>query len=682
MTIMENPLKIVKLVSRAISKRGVFFITCLFIIQCSYGQSNTIAVKGVLNLQNHSWTKNGIANLNGEWAFYWNALYTPASFDSANITPTAYADVPGFWNGIVPIHSIFKPAFGYATYRLKVFCPSSDEKLSLKFLTIASAYKLFVNGKQIAEVGKVGTNETTTTAAFQPKIFPVTPVNNQLDIIVQVANFTYNTGGLWDFIKLGTQEQINSYLIRNIAQDFFIAGSFFLIGVFYVVIYFFFRRRISPLYFSLFCLLIGIRSLVTGELGINYITNWSWQFTKHVEYLSLYLTVPVLSLFSFTLFPKEFSKRILRFILIISAFFVAATLFTSPFIFRYTLRPFQLFLVLVTIYGLYVYSCAVKRNRTGSVYFLAGFIILFITIINDILYTSLLIQSANLLYVGLYILVICQATALSRQFFRAFDRIEKLNTALERKNIELNEKNDTINETNEQLSKLNAELDNLVFRTSHDLRSPITSLFAITDIIKSERDEHLRNEYLDFQKRTLTRLNALITEILNYATNKSTALQYEQIDLEAFINNALQDHFFADNSQRVKAMVEVSQPCVFETDKMRLGMIINNLISNGLKHHNTEQDDPYLKVEVHVTGRQAEIEVADNGRGIAQKHLDHIFTKFYRVNTKLSGSGFGLYIVKESVDKLGGTINVESQVNTGTKFIIIIPNKAGHQLPE
>ena len=77
---------------------------------------------------------------------------------------------------------------------------------------------------------------------------------------------------------------------------------------------------------------------------------------------------------------------------------------------------------------------------------------------------------------------------------------------------------------------------------------------------------------------------------------------------------------------------------------------------------------------MRATEKKAEIEVSDNGKGIAQSHLDHIFTKFYRVNSKLDGSGLGLYIVKEAIEKLGGTIKVESQVNTGTKFFIVIPN--------
>ncbi len=659
-------------------KNTACLISLLIVINCSYCQQKNTAQKGILDLQNHSWTKNGITDLNGEWEFYWKSLYTPASFDSAEIIPSAYAKVPGFWNSLIPGVGLFKPAFGYATYRLKVLCPPSNKNLELKFLTIASAYKLFINGKQLLEVGKIGTTKATTTPAYKPVIVPVMPEKNELNIVIQVANFNYSTGGIWDFIKLGTHEQIHDYWVKNIARDFFIAGSFFLIGIFYFVIYFFFRRGKGSLYFALFCILLAMRPLITDELAINYVTNWNWQFIKHIEFVSFYLAVPVLSLFSYELFSREFSKKILRYILIISTPFVVVALFTSPLIFRYTLRPFQVFMLLTACYGLYVYVNAAKNKRIGSSYFLAGFIILFITIINDLLYTSLLIQSANLLYAGLFIFIICQATALSRQFFQTFIKLEALNKQLEQINNELSQKNNTINETNDQLTKLNAELDSLVFRTSHDLRSPITSIFTLADIIKEENDPSKRNRYLELQKKTLLRLNAIITDILDFAKNKSTELHYEKVDLDEFINNALQDHIFSDNSEKIKRIVEIHQQYNFETDKARLSMVINNLISNGLKYHNKEQDNPYLKIVVKATQKEAEIEISDNGQGIAEKHMGHIFTMFYRANKTLPGSGLGLYIVKEAIEKLGGTIKIESQINVGTKFLIVIPNFSGN----
>ena len=340
-------------------------------------------------------------------------------------------------------------------------------------------------------------------------------------------------------------------------MDFFISGSFFLMGIFYFVIYLFFRRRVSPLYFSIFCMLLAIRPLVTDELAINYITNWSWQIIRHVEYVSFYLAVPVLSLFSYELFPHEFSKQVLRYILFISIPFVLIALFTSPFIFRYSLRPFQVYMMLTACYGLVVYTRAVKNKRPGGVYFLAGFILLFMTFINDLLYTSLIIESVHLVYAGLFIFIISQAAALSKQFFWTFSRLEVVNKKLAQINDELSRKNDTINQANEQLTKLNAELDSLVYRTSHDLRSPVTSVLTLVEIIKEEKNEAKRMEYLSMQTKTLFRLDSLITDTLDFARNKRIELNYEPVDFNEFMHSALHDHIFSDNSENIKRIVEI-----------------------------------------------------------------------------------------------------------------------------
>jgi signal transduction histidine kinase len=632
------------------------------------------AKKGVLDLRTWKWNKNGIVNLNGEWEFYWKSLYTPSSFDSAKIEPAAYSKVPDFWNGLIPGRGLFDPGFGYATYRLKILCPPSNEKLALKFLTVSSAYKLFVSGKQVIQVGNVGTSKATATPAFTPVIIPVMPKNNELDIVIQVSNFTYDAGGLWDFIKLGTQEQINTFRIKKVSLDFFIAGSFFLMGIFYFVIFLFFKRRLSPLYFSIFCMILAIRPLITDELAISYVTNWSWQFIRHIEFASFYLAVPILSLFSYELFPAEFSRRILRYILIISTPFILLAVFTSPFIFRYSLRPFQVFMLLTACYGLFIYIRAVKNKRPGSIYFLIGFILLFITIINDLLYTSLIIESVHLIYAGLFILIISQAITLSRQFFWTFSRLEVVNKKLELINEELSNKNNTINETNDQLTRLNAELDSLVYRISHDLRSPVTSILTLVEIIREEKDEAKRNEYLNMQKKTLLRLDSLITGTLDFTKNKRIELSYEPVDFNEFINSALQDHIFSENSKDIKRIVEIDQQGSFITDKTRLNIAINNLISNALRYHNKEQDDPYLKIVVKATDKQAELIVEDNGQGIDEKHLEHIYTMFYRANKTSGGSGIGLYIAKEAIEKLGGTIKIESKINAGTKFTIVIPS--------
>ncbi len=104
-------------------------------------------------------------------------------------------------------------------------------------------------------------------------------------------------------------------------------------------------------------------------------------------------------------------------------------------------------------------------------------------------------------------------------------------------------------------------------------------------------------------------------------------------------------------------------------------MIFNNLLSNAVIYHNPYIDDPYIKVIAKIDKNQAVINIEDNGIGIEDKHLQNIFKMFYRANDATSGSGLGLYIVKEALEKLKGSIDVKSKLGEGTCFSLVIPNK-------
>ena len=656
-----------------------FCMGLCFLLICTgvFAKQKTSVESGLLDLRSRNWQKDGIVNLTGNWEFYWHKFYSPQFLSDSSALVKQYAFVPSFWNNYVDEPT--SNGFGYATYHVMVLCPPSNEQLALKFLTIESAYRLFVNGKEILDVGNADTTAATTVPELKPAIINVVAENNKLDIVVQVSNFHNKTGGLWEVIKLGTREQIHAKFIMNLALEFLVAGGLFISFVYYLILFAAFKKQYVLLFFSLVCFLISVRSLVTGEMPIRYISNAGWEFARRMEYISLYLSLPLFALFSYHLFPKDFSRKALHIILPVSALFVALSLFAPYFIYTYPVRYYEKILLIAAFYGLFVYIKAVLNKRPGSILFLTGFCIFLITIINDILYINLVIQTVPLFYVGLLSFVVTLSILLSSQFSKTFSELQVANKKLSAVNDELELKNDEIQEKNNELKKINHELDSFVNRTSHDLRAPLNSVIGIAKVALEEKNPATIKGYLAVQEKTLDRMKWLINDIIDFSKNKRLHLALQEVNFEKLVHEALEDHSFMTNAQKIKKNIDIKQYEKFISDPRRVSVIINNLISNAIKYADIIKEQPEITINILVADSMASIEVADNGIGIEEQHLDKIFTLFYRATSSATGSGLGLYIIKETVEKLGGYVNLHSQKGEGTTIKISIPD-LGHRL--
>ncbi|ALJ03820.1 hypothetical protein APS56_01045 [Pseudalgibacter alginicilyticus] len=234
----------------------------------------------------------------------------------------------------------------------------------------------------------------------------------------------------------------------------------------------------------------------------------------------------------------------------------------------------------------------------------------------------------------------------------------------------------TLKEKNIELIKSNEELDRFVYSASHDLRAPLTSLRGLINISESglyaEQDE--LKAHLKMMSQTIDKMDTFIEDILDYSRNTRTLVKNVKIDFDELIHFSCNNLKFMNVKLKHKTFVEVNQQVDFYSDKKRLEIILNNIISNAFKYYDENKKEHFIHISVNTDSEKAVIEIADNGVGIAKKHLNKIFDMFYRATKYSKGSGMGMYIVKETVDKLRGTINVESEINKETKFTIILPN--------
>ena len=402
----------------------------LFICSCDFNANTTLApkaVKGVLDLSNWDFDKDGPVNLSGEYAFYWNQLYQPQDFSSDSVPQkTGFIDVPGFWHKFTS-DKIRTTADGYATYHLKILLNPDrrSDSLAIRYMDMGTAFKLFLDGEKICSVGKVGKTTTTSHPMYSPGVTDFQINRASLDLVMQVSNFHHRRGGAWRELKLGKVQDLRTIRARQINYDVFLFGSIFVMAIYHLGLFFLRRKIISPLFFSAFCFLVALRILNTGERYImELFPAISWQLQVKLEYLSFYLAVPMFTQFVYHLFSDRFSKKICIFITIIGLVFSAIVIFLPVRLFSQSLPAYQLFTLATFIYALYVLIVISFKKELEAIIFLAGFFVIFLTAFNDILHNENIIQTGHFIQIGLFLFIFSQAFLQSVRFSKAFSILD------------------------------------------------------------------------------------------------------------------------------------------------------------------------------------------------------------------------------------------------------------------
>jgi signal transduction histidine kinase len=236
---------------------------------------------------------------------------------------------------------------------------------------------------------------------------------------------------------------------------------------------------------------------------------------------------------------------------------------------------------------------------------------------------------------------------------------------------------EVLRQQNEQLIKINKELDSFVYSVSHDLRSPLSSILGLVNIAKLEgfRNPEMLNTYFEMIERSVLKLDDTIKEILDYSRNARGELTIEEIDVEKMIHNAFSQLQYLPGYDGTKKQVNVHNHSALYSDAYRLSVILLNLISNSLKYGDDVKDQKIIQVTATITPAHCTLQVHDNGIGVHSDYIDNVFKMFYRATDRSQGAGLGLYIAKEMIEKLAGTISITSELGKGTVITISIPNK-------
>lgn len=234
---------------------------------------------------------------------------------------------------------------------------------------------------------------------------------------------------------------------------------------------------------------------------------------------------------------------------------------------------------------------------------------------------------------------------------------------------------DKIREQNEKLAKTNAELDKFVYSASHDLKAPLASVKGLIHLFEKEENQTNQHEYLQMMSKSIAHLERFIADITQYSRNERLAIEPVTINLSETFTEAIEDFNFFPGIDNIKTILNIPENMFVVTDKHRLLIVLNNLYSNAIKYHIPHHPEAFIQVNVWVNENILFFQVKDNGMGMNKEVQNRIFDMFFRGSETSSGSGLGLYIVKEVVSKMNGNITVDSKPGEGSTFTVSWPVK-------
>ena len=414
----------------------------IMVVMLLLGAANSAHALGTLDLT--AWTpEQGVTALDGTWEFYWQALLEPDDIAAGVSLPVNYIDVPGSWNNEI-IAGKKLSGSGYATYRL-LFEVDTSDKLALKLPRMMTAYRLYLNGEQAAASGVVGTDRASMSPQYLPQAVVFTPKQGENELIVQVSNFYHRSGGILESIVLGSGKQIMDQRFRSVAYELFAFGCLFTMGLYHLTIYFYRKKEVYPLYFGIFCLLVGIRTLIVGERFLIYLfPALNWEFVHKIQTLTYYLGVPAILKFFHAVFSDLYNAKVVKLAGFFSGFFTLLVIVTPVRVFSVINPVYQVFTFAVIAYLLHNSFRALHSREEGSALIIAGALALILTAINDILYLSIwlndnrlaflrsFVKTDNLSTTGQLIFLFALAVVMANKFSLAHQSEEEMVLHLDR----------------------------------------------------------------------------------------------------------------------------------------------------------------------------------------------------------------------------------------------------------
>lgn len=637
--------------------------------------------EGVLDLSGWDLASDGPVPLEGDWAFYWNRLLEPGDFgerpdDTGNSgsstlpadgpAPTGYFPVPSFWSKYT-VDGQALPRNGCATYRLVITGNRSAEPLGIKMMYAYSGVRVWVNGVPAWSNGEPGLTRGEEVPRFMAStVVEIGPAGERIELVIQLSNFHNPQGGLISGFVIGTAERLHAMKQRETIEDSLVFGALLIMAVYHSILYVLRRKDRTPLYFSLYCLCIAVRTLLSNsKFVLDLFPQFPWEWFAKLSYLTVYVGLMFLASFVYHLFPAQVAKRAWRFMQWFCGALTLLVLLTDIRIYDLTLPVFELAALLFLLYTIYAVIRAARHRQDGAYLFLGGFAVLLLASINDMLSRLMLVPTPALMQYAMLVFVFLQSVILSARFSRSFAQVEQLS---------------------ERLLSLDKLKDEFLAKTSHELRTPLVGIIGLTETLMDGvhgQPSPQAVRLLRLIRDSGRRLAHLVDDILDFAKLKNNDLHIRPAAVDVARLTELVVLLLRPLADRKGLKLENQVPggLFVRADENRLQQILHNLVGNAIKF--TEQGS--IAVSAEPAGSFVTIRVTDTGIGIPEDELERIFESFEQLESAMEhhgGTGIGLAIAKQLVELQQGRIGVTSRVGEGSEFFFTLPAAAAEDAGE
>lgn len=434
----------------------------------------------------------GVVKMEGTCDFFWKALVEPATIDNFSRDSKYALKLPGSWTKIIDESGKPLPSDGYGTYHFKIRVPNENQIYGLKLYSIFTAYRFYVNGQLVAQMGTVGTNKETSIPKFAtreislPVIQAGVDSTQLMDVLIQVSNFHHRRAGAQQPMYFGTLQNMLDYTKDKYIINLLLIGIILIIGFNHILMYFLRRADVSNLMFGVLSMVMILRNISTDERIItHWFPNINWELLVRLDNFSGFATIALFAYYFFYNFRKVFPKIMFYIMMAIGVVITLLVFGTKAWFYGQFRMVFEIYIGLGGMYLTFgvLLRAAIRKYEGGFVTFI-GMFLLYTTAINDVLVSMGVIHTAYVAPYGIAVFMLFQSFLLTRKSAKALRDNLELATELE------TEKQNLENRIEERTSELSKQAEELkIYREEQEKQNFVnTNLNIISDVMHQHKD--------------------------------------------------------------------------------------------------------------------------------------------------------------------------------------------------